>query len=65
MLTDKQFRATLAAEADELMREMEGAIDQMVGMYALKHCDEAMKSDECHIACEVLERYNNWREKSQ
>lgn len=55
--------AKIAKAADELMAEMENAIDQLLGMYALKHCDEAMKSDECNYACEVLEEYNAWKDK--
>ncbi len=61
----RNLASLVAAEADELMAEMENAIDQLVGMYALKHCDDAMKSDECHNACAVLEKYNAYKEQSE
>lgn len=60
----KQQSAQLAKEADELMAEMSSMIDSLVGMYALKHCDDAMKSDECHEACELLDRYNTYMERN-
>ena len=55
----------MAEEADELMEDMASMIDSLVGMYALKHCDDAMKSDECREACELMDRYNTYKERKQ
>jgi hypothetical protein len=57
--------ANLAKEADELMEEMATVIDSIIGECALKALDDVLNSEPCHEACEIIERYNTWKERTK